>query len=230
VAITYVASTSFAEGDTGTNIAAVAKPAGVALNDVLISGCYSENTGATPLPASTGDIWVEVHVIDNTTPTPDFRFAVHYCVVGNTSSTVSYTGTNIGWRDTALHCFRGVDTTTPLDVAATENQGSSTTVTGLGVASGTAARWLVLMVANFQGDTLASWTSPLVERNDSGNVAMAAGEDTAGTDTANKTAAVSPTAQWTAIMLALRPAGGAAVSPIYIPTYHQTRQILARGY
>jgi hypothetical protein len=207
VAVAYASSTSFSEGDTGTNITGLAKPASTAIGDVLVLQVYKEDTGASASPASTGDSWTTVHEIDNTTPTPDFRFSVHICVVANASSTITISNTNAGWRDCAVHRFTGVDTTTPQDTTATENQGTSTTVTGTGLTTATNGAHLVLCTATFDGRTHASWTAPLTERNDSGNVAMASGDQASAGASGNKTATIT-SSSWTAIMLALRPAGG----------------------
>lgn len=210
MAIAYAASTVFAQGN-GTSISGVAKPSGTAIGDVLIAQCYAETAGAAGALsiASTDDTWTLVHSITNTSSTPDFEFYVWICVVANASSTISVTwdGDSI-WRDFAVHRFTGVDTTTPQDVTATENTGTGTTATGLGLASGSANRWLVLCECNFDEDARSGWTSPLTERDDSGNVSMAAGADTAGTDTANKTVTLATGGSpWATVMLALREAG-----------------------
>jgi hypothetical protein len=219
MAIAYASSTTFSEGNGGS-VAGVAKPASTAIGDVLVAQMYVESGGgASPSTiASTGDAWTMVHNIPNLTPTPFTEFWVWVGVVGNASSTIGVTWpTGSYWRDFAVHRFTGVDTTTPQDVTATENQGTSGTVTGLGLASGTAGRQLVLCTANFDGTTSASWTSPLTERDDSGNVAMASGADSAGTDTANKTATIA-SSNWSAIMLALRPAGAGPSPTTLTPT------------
>lgn len=209
MAVAYVSSTSFSEGDTGTNITGLAKPASTAIGDVLVLQVYKEDTGSSASPASTGDTWTTVHEIDNTSPTPDFRFSVHICVVANASSTITISGTNVGWRDCAVHRFTGVDTTTPQDTTATENQGTSTTVTALGLTTATNGAHLVMCASDFDGRTHASWTAPLSERNDSGNVAMASGAQASAGASGNKTATIT-SSSWAAIMLALRPAGGPA--------------------
>jgi hypothetical protein len=214
MSVAYVSSTTFAEG-SGTSISAHAKPASTAIGDVLIAQCSIENDVATLTIASTGDTWTLVPATGpavNTTPAPDLQQWVWICVVANTSSTIDVTwGGGAFWRDFAVHRFTGVDNTTPQDVTATKNTGTSTTPLGTGLASGTANRHLVLCSASLNGQTHASWTSPLTERADSGNVAMASGDDAAGTDTANKTATITSDS-WTTVMLALRSAGAAADS------------------
>jgi hypothetical protein len=208
VAIAYASSTSFTEGN-GTSVATVSKPSGTAVGDLLVAHLYIETAGVTEVIASTGDTWTLVHEHVSTASNPDAYHLVWVCVVANATSTIGVTwGGGSFWRDFAVHRFTGVDATTPEDVTATENIGSSTTATGLALASGTAGRHLVLCVANFEGRTHASWSSPLTERNDSGNLAMASGEDAAGTDTAAKSVTLSATSVWVAILLALRPAGG----------------------
>lgn len=212
MAIAYQSSTSFTEGN-GTSITGVSKPASTAIDDCLVAQWYGETGQAsgTISIASTGDTWTLVHSIVNATSTPDLEMYVWICKVANTSSTIGVTwdGDAI-WRDFAVHRFTGVDLTTMQDVTATENTGSGTPATGLGLASGTAGRHLVLLVDNFDGRTHSAWASPLTERNDSGNVAMASGEDTAGTDTGNKTVTLSAGgSDWAAVLMALRPAGGA---------------------
>lgn len=209
--VAYGSSTSFAESNA--TITGVSKPSSTAVGDVLVAVAYHEvNGGVAATIASTGDTWTAVHDIVNATPNPDITATVWYCVVANTSSTITVSGdAGASWRDFAVHRFTGVHATTQLDVAATENSGTGATATGLGLASGTASRHIVLLVVNFDGRTHSSWSSPLTERNDSGNVAMASGDDSAGTDTANKTVTLSAGgSDWCAIMLALRTTGGAA--------------------
>lgn len=223
MAIAYQSSTSFTEGNA-TSISGVSKPASTAVDDVLVAQWYGETAQAsgTVTIASTGDTWTLVHNIANATPTPDLEMYVWICKVANTSSTIGVTwdGDAI-WRDFAVHRFTGVDTTTLQDVTATENTGTGATATGLGLASGTAGRHLVLLVDNFDSRTHSSWASPLVERNDSGNVGMGSGEDTAGSDTANKTVTLSAGgSDWAAVLMALRAAGGApaATPPVMLRT------------
>lgn len=206
----YASSTTFAEGN-GTSVAAHSKPASTTIGDILVAQLYIENAGEAASIASTGDTWVLVPATGpatNTTPTPDAHLWTWICVVANASSTIGVTwGGGSFWRDFSVHRFTGIDNTTPQDVAATKNTGTSTTPTGLALATGTANREIVLLTATFDARTHASWTSPLTERNEGGNVAMASGVDTAGTDTANKTATIT-SSSWMTVMLALRPAGG----------------------
>jgi hypothetical protein len=214
MAVAYGTSTLFTAGN-GTSIATVSKPASTAIGDLLVASLYLETAGVTPVIASTSDTWVAVHEITNTTPTPDVWHNVWICVVANASSTIGVTwGGGAFWRDFAVYRFTGVDTTTPQDTTATENQGTSTTPTGLTLTTATANAHLVLCTTNFDGNTHASWTSPLTERDDSGNVAMASGDQAAAGASGNKTATIT-SSNWTAIMLALRPAdgGGGAPSP-----------------
>jgi hypothetical protein len=214
MAIAYVSTAGFTAG-SGTSIAAFSKPATTAIGDVLIAQCYIESDAATLTIASTGDTWTLVPATGpatNTGSSPDTNLWVWICVVANDSSTIGVTwGGGSFWRDFAVHRFTGVDTTTPQDVTATKNTGSASTPTGTGLATGTAGRHLVLCTASFDGNARSAWTSPLVERDDSGNVAMGSGADAAGTDTANKEAQTGgPDATWAAVMLALRPAAATA--------------------
>lgn len=214
MAVAYQSSTTFAEGNA-TSISGHAKPAGTAIGDVLIAQCSIENDAATLTIASTGDTWTLVPATGpavNTTPAPDLQQWVWICVVANASSTIDVTwGGGSFWRDFAVHRFTGVDNTTPQDVTATKNNGTSTTPLGTGLASGTANRHLVLCSTSLNGQAHASWTSPLTERDEGGNIAMASGEDTAGTDTANKTATITSDS-WTTVMLALRPSGATSAA------------------
>ena len=209
MAIAYTTSTSFAEGN-GTSVATVSKPASTAVGDVLIAQLYIENNGEACTIASTGDTWTLVHDHVNTTTTPDTYQHVWICVVANTSSTIGVTwGGGSFWRDFAVHRFTGVDTTTPQDATATENTGSSTTPTSLSITTATDNAFLVACHASFDGFAQSGWTSPLVEGNDSGNISMASGAQAAAGASGNKTS-TQTSGVWVAIMLALRPAAGAA--------------------
>ena len=227
MAIAYASSTSFTEGN-GTSIAGVAKPASTAIGDCLVAQLYLETAGVTEVIASTDDTWVSVAEVSNATPTPDIYMNVWICIVANASSTIGVTwGGGSFWRDFVVHRFTGVDTTTPEDVTRTTNSGSSATLTGLGLASGSAGRHLILLGSDFDGRTASAWSSPLTERNDSGNVKMGSGEDSAGTDTANKTATLSAGgSEWVAVLMALRAAGGAA--PSFVPPSDRRRR-MGRG-
>lgn len=212
--VAYQSSTTFTAGN-GTSVATVSKPASTAIGDVLVAILDIENAGEAATIASAGDTWVLVPATGpatNATPSPDLHLWVWICVVGNISSTIGVTwGGGSFWRDFAVHRFTGVDNTTPQDVTATKNSGTGTTVTGTGLASGTAGRHLVMCVGTLNGQTNASWTSPLTERDDSGNVAMASGDDSAGTDTGSKTSTITSDS-WNAILLALRPAGAVSAA------------------
>lgn len=232
MAIAYASSTNFTAGNA--TITGVSKPASTAIGDVLVAqGYFEQNGGVSAVLASTGDTWTEIHNISNTTPNPDINFYVWYTVVANASSTMSVTGdAGVAFRDFTVARFTGVDTTTPIDVTSTENSGTGATGTGLGLASGTANRWLVLCACNFDGRTTSGWTSPLTERNDSENVHMAAGADTAGTDTANKTFTLSAGgSDWCSVMLALRESGAAAAQDtpeLRLKVQRNLRQLLAQ--
>lgn len=206
MAVAYQSTTGFAEGNS-TSIAGIAKPASTAIGDLLVAQLYMESTTLTPVIASTGDTWVPVRGdVVNATSNPDLHLFCWICIVANASSTIGVTwGGGAFWRDFAVHRVTGHDTTTPEDVTATDNTGTSVNETGTGLASGTAGRLLMLLTANFAGNTRASWTSPLTEQHEGGNLAMACGEDVAGTDTASKSNTITST-NWATIMLAIRPA------------------------
>lgn len=219
MAIAFRAVTGFTDGN-GTSIASVAKPSGTQVGDVLIASVYLESSQAigTPSIASTGDTWTLVHNTVVTATTPDFEHYVWICVVGNASSTIGVTwdGDAI-WRDFMVIGHSGVDNTTPQDATATENTGSGTPATFLSITTATDAAWLVALLADFDGRTLSSWSSPLTERHDGGNVGGASGEQASAGASGDKTVTLSAGgSDWSAIMVALRPAEVAASGQPYI--------------
>jgi hypothetical protein len=218
VAVVFRTATNFTAGNV-TSISggsALAKPPSTVVGDLVVALLYLETAGVTEAVASTGDTWTHIAEAVNTATTPDIYLNAWYTVVANATSTVAFTwGGGSFWADAALYRFDGQHASTILDVAVTTNSGNSANETGLGLASGTAGRHLVLMTANFSGNarTNGSWTSPLAERNDSENVAMASGDDAAGNDTANKSSTITAE-QWATIMMAIRAAdGGGAPTP-----------------
>lgn len=211
----YLSTTTFTAG-TGTTIAAQAKPFGVAVGDCIVALMYIEDGGANGAYtiASTGDTWVSAGSIINTGTTPDFEIQVWYCIVANAISTVGVTwdGSSV-WRDFAMGLLRGIDATTPLASNVTTATGNSTTATGPSVTTTEDGAHLVFLTGNFSGVTHSAQTSPLVERNDSGNVHIASGIQTSAGASGGKSATLSASDQWAALLLALRPAGISAGGP-----------------
>ena len=207
--VEYIASSSFTAGN-GTTIGSVVKPAGTEIGHCIIAQMYIElgsSLGSYTI-ASTGDTWTLVNSCINTGSTPDMELVTWRCIVGNASSIIGVTwnGTSTR-RDFAIHVFANVDATTPEDCASTNNTGNSAAETGLSVTTVTDGAHLVMLTANFAGGTRSAWTSGLTERNDSGNVAMAAGVQLVAGASGNKTNTITSD-QWGAVLMALRPATG----------------------
>jgi hypothetical protein len=215
----FTAGTASAKTTSG----AVSKPSVAAVGDTMVAHWHGETAQAigTPTIASTSDTWSLVHNITNTGPAVDVEDYVWICNnLGSSSSTVtvSWDGDNI-WNQLTIILIKGADDTAPQDVTATENQGSSTTITATGVASGTAQRLLLMLDSVETNLKRGSPSSPLVEINDwpltgDYNLHVAAGHDAAGTDTGNKTATITSD-DWCAFLLAFKPpaAGGVTVTP-----------------
>lgn len=219
----YFAGTTSITGANATSVPATAKPPGAAIGNTLVAHLYIENNGGvTPTIVSTGDTWEAIHDTLNTTTSPDLQHWSWICKsVGNASSTITVTwGGGSFWRDFAVHLVKGADPTTPQDVAATENSGTSTSETGLGLASGTAQRLMMLLTGKFDNASIrTAWTSPLVaRRNPADNLHMAAGHDVAGTDTGNKVATITSDS-WVAHLIALKApsAGATGTSALTMP-------------
>lgn len=204
--VQFIASTSFTAGN-GTSIAGVAKPTGTQIGTALSALMYIEDAGThgAYTIASTGDTWTLVGSITNTGSAPDFEIHVWRCIVANPTSTIGVTWDGDStWRDFAVGAWSGVDPTNPLASNVTTNTGNSTTETGLDITTTEKYAHLVLATGNFDGFARSGQTSPLTERNDSGNVHFASGDQAAAGASGNKTATIT-SGQWATVMFAWRP-------------------------
>lgn len=213
MAITFVAVTTAGDSN-GSGLSGVSRPS-TTTDDLLIADLYYES-GSTPttgaLAFSNGS-WTEVTVQAQTGPTPDFthaRFISKYAGEGATFNITWNASIGSVWRSLIVSSHRGQDTTTAQDATATKQAGGSSDATAIapGLTTVTNAAWLVYGEADIDGNTAASYTSPLTERSDFANLAVASGEQTTAGASGNKQATLSASAWWAAGLIALRPAGG----------------------
>lgn len=156
-----------------------------------------------------------------TNPTVDsttvLRQAVYWRWAGANEPT-SYTATFSSSQKASGACtvFSGVDMAQPFDVSSGQANGTSTTITAAGITVATANCWLVGFFGTAFGTTIATYTSPLVERSDapstSGTTSLlttTAGADSNGVvstgATGNKTALAANAAANIGHLLAIRP-------------------------
>ena len=214
MAITYV-GVSTAGDSNGSGLTGVTRPS-TTTDDVLIADLYYES-GTTPETgaiAFSNGTWTKVHHQTQTGTTPDFTHVRYISKYAGEGSTFNITwNANIGstWRTLVVTAHRGQDTSTPQDATATIQAGGSSDSTAIapGLTTVTNGAWLIYGEADFDGRTAASYTSPLTERSDFGNLAVASGEQTTAGASGNKQATLSGASWWTAGLIALRPAGGA---------------------
>lgn len=213
-------SSTFAEVNNNTSIT-INKPAGVAINDVMIAVLGHSNGSSSAMGAAASTGWTSLNsTLYASNGTDRWRLSVMYkvAVAADLSATNYAFNLQTGTRDGvgAITAFSGVDTSVVLDVLSTTNSGSSNaaTATGLTTVTDNALIMMIAGVAAQQQVTSWSATSPasLVEvfdRQDNAqadqSVAAAIGTKAALGATGNGVGALAASQPWTATMIALRP-------------------------
>ncbi len=159
----------------GAGTLSIPRPAGLAVNDVLIVSVGVRPNGVTITPVDAG--WTLVQRIDNNTGNPNNSLAVYRKVITNLGSepAANYTFTIAGSTHAAggILRFTGADTTNPIDVFAGQTTASAPTHT---TPSLTTRVNNTIVVATFSYPSAGQWgtyTAGLTERFDQRSPAAA---------------------------------------------------------
>jgi hypothetical protein len=173
-----------------------AKPTGTASGDVLLA-VVSLYTGSDAIAITPPSGW---DLISNAQYTTLMRQTMYIKVAGG-SEPASYTWTisSSSYVDVHIIALTGVNTTTPQDATATTNSGTATTRSALGLTIVTPGAWIVVASTGF--DFATPTPSGMTARTP---YLFTEARATAGA-TGDRTATASAD-EWTAIMVALRPA------------------------
>lgn len=191
------------------------KPTGTLQNDVMVALVLTyDNASETYTPPSG---WTILGTQQVESASGDITVSAAYYKVAGASEPSSYTWTisPAAYTDIAIVSYSGVDTTTPVDTSSA-NHGFTGTRTGTGITTA-AANEMVLWLSAGYGQVLnAGGPTGFTNRAtwDGVNEIWEKSFASAGA-TGNITATQGGTDSWTAHVVALNPAGGAAaVSPV----------------
>lgn len=188
----------------------ISKDASVANGDFLLTAIYVENDVAVTTLAG----WNLLGGIDHAAAAFDLWLYWKFASSEPTSWTWVHAS---AWEMGLVAAYTGVDTVTPFDATFVPNQGTGTTSTALGITTVTAGAMLVACFASFEGIALqAAGPSGMTERFDAGaeDIYWADVIQAAAGASGNKvlgTALTPSTNHWVAALMALRPAGAAAL-------------------
>jgi hypothetical protein len=215
--ITVGSSSSAANSSSGASTLVIAKPSGVANNDVLVASVTVSGGSNTTITAPSG--WTQIRRTNNSTTV---GIASYYHVVTNAGSEpASYIWSlTSGTRASGgIARYLGVDTSSPIDTSG-GGTGSSITPTAPSVTTNGANE---LVVGLFGTGVSATYTAPsgMTERyavtnaNASGPATEAADYTQAtASSTGTKAATASASAGWAAQLVALQPAGLSSIAAV----------------
>jgi hypothetical protein len=214
IEIASFTNTSYA---TRTNTT-ITKPTGTIDGDTLLLGIITGASGGNaPDPTAPTGTLLTGFPITATDGGFTIEMRIYVKVASSEGADWTFTHTNCASQGFALRC-RNVNTTTPIDVNPSTNQGTGTTTTALGITPVT-NNAMVIYIAHDWGDTTNALTPPtgttptFVEILDSppptgGLVYIAAGLLATAGATGNKTQTSNSgvSGAWGATLIALRPA------------------------
>ncbi|MDQ7843058.1 MAG: pilus assembly PilX N-terminal domain-containing protein [Armatimonadota bacterium] len=177
----------------GSTTLTIARPAGLAADDVMIAAIAvvgGSTTGITP-PAGWTLVPGGANPIDNGTT---LRLAVYYKVAG-TAEPANYTWTFSASRKASggIQAYRNVDPAAPIDVALGQATPSGTTHSTPAVTTSVDGTMLVASFAAAAGGTWTPQTPGLVERYDARSTGGAQSTRTSSEGTEQLQAAAGPT-------------------------------------
>lgn len=214
MAIVLESQSTASPGPPGTTID-VTKPTGVSAGDVMVAVVGAQVLSSTTISPPSG--WTQVAQLWVSQPVLGMWYRV---ADGNegTSFQFSYSQ-NSSARRAGILRYSGVDNTTPIDVAANTNSGSSAAPRGLSVTTVTNDARLLMGLAFAQGNQSAAPTG-MTEQFELDRVAFNdATQATAGAS-GDKDSTLSASNFWVTILTALRPAGAGAAGSLIVPQLH----------
>lgn len=204
-ALTYVGGTSAGNGSSTQRTISV--PAGVQNGDFLRLGFYIEATGQT-LGGLTG--WTVSERVINIATTPDFEWFVLHRIANSEPAdyVITWDGGSY-WNTAHMTARSGGDATTQQDATPSENTGVGTSLTGLSITTATADSEVILTGGHFTDTVTGTPPTGMTERIEFGTNYEASGSQATAGASGDKTATLSASDDWAAIMVADKAAGGA---------------------
>lgn len=178
----------------------VTKPSGTVDNDILLAQVYTEPNGQTITPPAG---WTAIATIDNT---GGLRTGWYYKRAASEGADYTWTATGSTWLGAAIAAYsRCITSGSPIDVAGAGDTGSDTSPAAAAVTT-TVADTLIVYGSQELNLTPA-YTPPtgMAERLDTDVYYFADVAQAAAGSTGTKTATLSATAPWSAILIALKP-------------------------
>lgn len=181
-------------------------PVGTVDGDILIVGCYNE----APVTPPAG--WNQIVLHPNGNQPYDL---IAYWRRAS-SEPASYTWTHVNGGTTLfMAAFHGgKETGDPQDATFTENEGTGTSLTGLGVTTGTNNSMLLLIGGLWNWSNNVSPPSGMSEIVDNTAIYLAIQKIATAGATGNKTGTIGASDDWTAIVLAIAPNTVVTASPL----------------
>ena len=198
MALDLTLGTTNTSAATRTNTT-ITKPASVADGDFLMAYLYVEDDVAVTLPSG----WAQVATVDH--PGQPMDVYVYWKVASGEGASWTWNHAS-AWSQGGAYRVTGAPSSSPLDGTATTNTGTGTTATFTGLTTaqnnsaliGVGAHWASLT-------TYSAWGSPLTERLDTAEQsAFASGIQVTAGASGNKTATLSVSTDWMAIMFGLK--------------------------
>lgn len=202
-------------------------PAGVVNGDHLWLQLYIESGAAAPLVFGGLPGWTVDARGVNIGTTPDFESVVFRKIASAepASYTITWDGVSY-WNTASMEAWSGGDGSTQQDATPTynEDEAGSATLTGTSVTTATNDAEVILSGYHFLDTTTATPPAGMTERVEFGTNYVAAGPQATAGASGNKSATLSASDQWGAILSASKPAPAGGLSiPVATATYRRRR-------
>jgi hypothetical protein len=205
-------------------------------NDVCVmSAIWYSGVTFSSITGGAGGTWTAVYTAFSDTVNNLSTQGSYYHVVtaSDIGATFTVTWSGGAFTEATITCYRGVSTSSPIDVSGTGNLGSGTSATASGITT-THTGDAVIYVAGTgqQSSTLTvptgftqRWNVPFVSSSVDGSMgADLIGSYTSGT---SESGTLGTSVHYTAILFALTPIGGASCTPTFTTTNGQPQPCLA---
>ena len=206
-AITVVGTGSGEDGGTGSSLT-VNLPAGIQARDQILLA-VTANTAQTVNTPSGYTLVQSAAATGNTSHTIVFRKAA---TTGESSATVTF-GTGVTPKSVLAVAYRGVDSTSPIDVSTTATAASTNKLPLGSLTTNAANERLVLLAGATANTSTATWTAPTgmtdqVHASTQPLISTLIADQTLSTASATggRTATLASNGDLTGVLLALKPA------------------------
>lgn len=209
MAIEFVSQSTAAPGGGGTTVV-INAPATIAEGNVLVASIRAASAG-TQITTTAPDGWVEISQLATATLSSSMWRKV---ATGSEPGTYTFTySAAASGRAGGITQWFGVDTTTPIDVAASQNSDTSATATATGITTVTDG---TMLLAHYATGGNVTFTAPsgMTEQWIAGRGSLFTGGQATAGASGDKDAALSASSFYIAILAALRPVTGVAAPTV----------------